>query len=97
MNCNMPNPCGRLNHTLQLLVDAVQVADADIETSIKAWETLRLSYKEVHKGSRETVQSFESWAYRTSTRSSSKGSGNGYILLTSNPSQNEEGGATEDS
>jgi hypothetical protein len=57
----MPSPCDRLDHTLQLLADAVQAAEDNIDTSIKAWETLRLTYKDVHKGSRENVQSFESW------------------------------------
>lgn len=57
----MPLPCDRLDHTLQLLVDAVQATEDNIDTSIGAWETLRSTYKEVHKESREQVQSFESW------------------------------------
>lgn len=57
----MSDPSGRLDHTLQLLVNAVQVAEVDIDTSIQAWNTMRLTYKEVHQGSREKVQSFESW------------------------------------
>lgn len=56
----MPSPCDRLDHTLQLLADAIQATEDNIDTSIEAWETLRLTYKEVHKGSREEVQSFES-------------------------------------
>jgi hypothetical protein len=57
----MPSPCDHLDRTLQLLADAVQATEDNIDTSIKAWETLRLTYKEVHQGSREEVQSFESW------------------------------------
>jgi len=57
----MASTCDRLNHTLLLLANAVQAAEDNKDTSIEAWESLRLTYKDVHKGSRENVQSFESW------------------------------------
>jgi hypothetical protein len=56
----MPNPCDRLNHALQLLADAVQAAEDNIDSSIAIWKTLQLTYKEVHEENTQRA-SFESW------------------------------------
>jgi hypothetical protein len=58
--CEMRNSCDRLDRALQLLADAVLATQNNIDTSVKIWKALQLTYKDVHQGSTQKV-SFELW------------------------------------
>jgi hypothetical protein len=57
----MPTPCDRLDHALQLLADAVQAVEGNVDTPIETWKILQLTYNEVHEENTQRV-SFQSWS-----------------------------------